>query len=368
MNIIFRNAAVSSDAQIAILSVLLVILRLMPLKYENVKPLLVLFIEKGMKMYTESVLILNCLFHKFFRKTCYTDIREKCFSWVSSGWILGVSTSDLKECLLRLLSNDNLTLKPIPDSSNNNAYNVLFNTTDDCILYSEFEYNITENPENALERPLESFETNAVIYNMMHAWIESHLLNYYLKIEGGLVDDPCDFKIIIAFFDSLLKYKIKTRDEVKEMPLYDQFRTALKQLYETLTDRLKSSFDTRNKVSDMRYYQFILANEYDPMINTELRAHIGEEFFHCLDDIIKLEVSEDDCFEETETEYNMVGLKQNCVYMLAAYCRKQSCYTDEILKCILDWDLYRFTSNYECPLHCIRMLNDSNVERPPLGN
>ncbi|XP_039752989.1 serine-protein kinase ATM isoform X2 [Pararge aegeria] len=371
-NTCVRNAAVTSASQKAIHAVLQVILHLVPLKYENVKPLIVSYIEKGMPVNDHSLNTLNYLFHKFYRKTCYTDIREKCFAWLTYGSITSIEISNLNGFLLRLLSNENLPLKLNCDILNqNNVYNVLFNTTDESILYSEFEYKITKNKENTIKsEELKSFEINSVMFNLIRVNIGKILSDNIVKLRGYNLKDIEYVKyleIVITFLDSLLKYKLKIRDDVKEMPLFTELKTALNLLYEALTKTLKSDTQIRDKVLLLKGVQEILLKEYDHMINVEVRSHIRGDFFHCLNDIIKLDVNlDDDCFDESETEFNVIGLKQNCIYVLAAYCRKRSCYTDEVLKCILDRELYSFTCNYEYAFHCIRMLNDSTVEKQPL--
>ncbi|XP_023934790.2 serine-protein kinase ATM [Bicyclus anynana] len=366
-----RNAAVTSASQKAIHSVLQVILQLVSLKYENVKPLLVSYIEKGMPFNDHSLNTLNCLFHKFYRKTCHTDVREKCFAWLKHGSITSINISNLYGFLLRLLSNDNLPLILNCDNVNHNsAYKVLFNTTDDSILYSEFEYKITQKAEMTNKSDLECFEVNSVMYHIISAHIEETLTDNIVQLRENnlkVIEYAKYLAIVVAFFDSLLKYKIKTRDEVKEMPLFIELQTALKFLYEALTHTIKSDAQIRDKVLLLKIVQDILIKEYDSIMNFEIRTHIGEDCFHCLNDIIKLEVNlEDDGIEEADTEFNMIGLKQNCIYVLAAYCRKITCYTDEVLKCILDRDLYRYTFNYEYAFQCIRILNESTVEQYPL--
>ncbi|XP_034831737.1 serine-protein kinase ATM-like [Maniola hyperantus] len=370
-NTCVRNAAVTSAAQKAIHSVLQVILHLVPLKYENVKPLLVPYIEKGMPVNDHTIVTLNCLFHKFYRKSCYTDIREKCFAWLKYGSVTSIDISNLNSFLLRLLINDNIPLKSNCDILNHNdVYKVLFNTTDDSILYSDFEYKITEIAKVATENDVESVEINSVMYNVIQVYFEKILADNTLQLDANnlkLIEYIKYVQIIIIFFDALLKYKFKINTEVKEMSLYTKFQIALKILYETLTRTLKSDVQIRDKVLLLKGVQDMLLKEYDPILNVEIRSHIRDSCFHCLNDIIKQNINlEDDYCEESEDEFNIIGLKQNCIYVLVAYCRKHCSYTDEVLKCVLDRDLYRFTTNFEYAFHCINILNDSTVEQPPL--
>lgn len=355
-------------------TIIQVILSLVPLKYQNVQPLLVLYLEKGMPVNDYSLKTLNICFYKFYRKFCNLDVRRKCFTWLASENMATLDSAVLREFLIRLICNENLPTKQLGDiQSELEIYDDIFFDIEKGILYSDFENVETKHPTVTNIKANENLEINDEMYNIILTHLEQGLSKILQKlIDGHLkcIEFVKNVTQLIAFLDSLLKNKLKSSDDVKIMSVYSVFKKALKHMYAALTQTLKSDVLIRNKVMLLKCLQEILLYEYDRLLNTEIRIHIDEDCFHCIYDIIKRDIeSEDDTCYETDIDYSMIGLKQNCIYLLAAYCRKQSVYTDEISKCILEQNLYNFTSEFEidCAFRCIMILNDVTVEQQPLG-
>ncbi|XP_050361625.1 serine-protein kinase ATM [Nymphalis io] len=373
-NTCIRNATVANAAHTVMHKIIQVILSLVPLKHQHVQPLLMLYLEKGMPVNDYTLKTLNICFHKFYRKCCNLDVRKKCFTWLTYEDIATLDSGILKEFLIRLICNENLPVKQICDNETEfDIYDCIFMNIEKGILYSEFEYDVTKSPEVTVTDAKENFEINYEVYNMILVYLEQVLSKIIQKLING--DVKCmefvkHVNLMIAFTDSLLNHNLKTISEIENMSLYSIFKNALIHMYAALAQTLKSEAQIRDKVMLLKYVQDILQKDYNPLINKEIRKHIEEECFHIINDVVKKDIaSEDgDSYYECDVEYSAIGLKQNCVYLLATYCRKQSTYTDDIAKFILDRDLYNFTSNFEidCALRCIQILNDVTVERRPL--
>ncbi|CAH2066738.1 unnamed protein product, partial [Iphiclides podalirius] len=89
-NACVRNSTSVTTAQKVIHGVMQAILLLNLLEYHNVKPLFILYFEKGMPVNDQSVKTLTMLFKKFYAKSCYNFGRIKCFTWFANGQITNV--------------------------------------------------------------------------------------------------------------------------------------------------------------------------------------------------------------------------------------------------------------------------------------
>ncbi|KPI93799.1 Serine-protein kinase ATM [Papilio xuthus] len=78
------------------------------------------------------------------------------------------------------------------------------------------------------------------------------------------------------------------------------------------------------------------------------------------------DVPSDEDENDTDMSYNV--LKHNCIFFLAAYCKMNNNYRDELLELILNPKLYNFSSrlDVEFALKCIRFLNQSDIEDAPI--
>ncbi|XP_047544765.1 serine-protein kinase ATM isoform X2 [Vanessa atalanta] len=373
-NTCIRNATVANAAHTVMHTIIQVILSSVPLKHQHIQPLLMLYLEKGMPVNDCSLKTLNICFHKFYRKCCNLDVRKRCFTWLTYEDMATLDSRILKEFLIRLICNENLPIKQNRDNETQfDVYDCIFSNIEKGILYSEFEYDIVRSPVVTASETEEIFEINHEIYNMILVYLEQAMSKSLQKLING--DVKCiefvkHVNLMIAFIDSLLVRNLKTSSEIQDMSLYSILKNALIHMYGALTQTLKSEVQIRDKIMLLKYVQDILQKNYNTVLNKEIRKHIEEECFHAINDIVKKDVTceDSDSYYESDVEYSVIGLKQNCVYLLATYCRKQSIYTDDITKLILDRDLYNFTSNFEvdCALRCIHILNDITVERPPL--
>ncbi|CAG9566907.1 unnamed protein product [Danaus chrysippus] len=159
---------------------------------------------------------------------------------------------------------------------------------------------------------------------------------------------------------------MKTPNEVESTRIYAKFQKALERLYTSLTKVLKSGIQIRDKIATLKSVQGILMKDYEPLLNKVIRGHIEEDCFNSIHDVIRQDVSndEEDNYYDEDIEFTPMGLKLNCIHLLAAYCRHRSEFTGDIMKCILDPDLYNFSSSWEIEgaLKCMQIINEVNME------
>ncbi|CAH0725816.1 unnamed protein product, partial [Brenthis ino] len=364
-----RNATIANTSHKAIHTIMHFILNVTPLKYHNIQPLLATYIDKGMPVNDHSLMTINILFNKFYRKSCNLEDRKRYFAWLTQSSLLPLNCEITSEFLIRLLCNENFPTKIRCklNSEHPDVYNVIFFHMGKSILYNEFEYEILSSNLSTKDT-FELFEINSDMYNIIVAYLEQNLVN----CTNGLMNDDIrcidyvkHITAIVTFLDTLLKCHLKTINEIKAMPLYTVCCNAFKNIYRSLTETLKSEIQVRDKIALVKAVQNVLLNEYSYILNVVTRKYINEECFHCIYKIISQDVTSDDAdMYEDDVEFNAVGLKQNCMYLISAYCRKHSDYTDELVKRVLDNDLYNFgiSAEVDCAIQCITILIDGVVE------
>lgn len=301
-------------------------------------------------------------------------MRQKLFAWLTQANMFILDGKVVAEFLMRLSCNENfsskIAIRNAPE--HNNVYSAIFLSMDTSILYSEFEYDI-QDPAAPKEDMIELFEMNNEMKVAIFTYLEQKLSNStmdLLKNDIKIIDYIKYVPVILALFDSLLSYHLKTSNEIKAMSLYTQCFSAMRKVYKYINDILKSDTQVRDKIAILKAVQKILLNEYPDFLNTAIRQDVDTELIHCIYDIIIQDITpEDGDYYEDDIEFHTIGLKQNCIFLLSAYCRKRSEYTDELVKRILDIALYNFTlkAEVECALNCISLLNYGMIEPSTLG-
>lgn len=320
-----------------------------------------------MPVSNSSVQTLNMLFKKFYSKCCSNNGRTKCFKWFINGQVTQLDVDTVRELFLTLLLNDNVNnnVKRSGCIENETLYHILFKTVDKSILYADFELQITE-PEPNNKAIQQALEINEEMNYQVVEYLQERLLECNEKMEKGnfdLVDCFKILKVTLTYLDIALNYNYH---KVISEQIYDNFKSILKTVYIMAIKRLKSGVQISEKNALLKALQVIL-EEYDTVLNNDVRTCIDNDFFHCITGILNSDVPADD--EESDLEMCHNALKNNCIFFLAAYCKKNLNYRDELLELILNPELYNFSSqlDVEFALKCIRFLNQSDIEDSPIG-
>ncbi|XP_045535989.1 serine-protein kinase ATM [Papilio machaon] len=363
-----RNSTSGISSHIAAIhGVLQTILSLNILDYMSIKPLLLMYYEKGMPISDSSVQTLNILFRKFYSKCCYNYGRTKCFKWFINGRVTQLYVVTLRDLFLTLLLNDNISnnVKSIGCVENETLHHILFNTVDKSILYADFELEISK-PELKNECIRQALEINDEMNYQVIEYLQEKLMECNEKIESkdfDLLECLKILKVTLTYLDIALKYNY---NKVLNEQIYDNFKSILKTAYTVSSKTLKSGIQISEKNALLKTLQPILLEEYDTVLNNDVRTCIDNDFFHCINEILNSDVPSDDDDSDTDMSYNV--LKHNCIFFLAAYCKKNLNYRDELLELILNPKLYNFSSSLDVDfaLKCIRFLNQSDIEDAPI--
>lgn len=345
------------------------------LRYHNVQPLSKLYFEKGMPVTDDSLKTLNHVLHVFFSKFSHFDERCQLFNWLTQGQITSLNVENVREFLLRLLANENVNYSPNCDSSESDfLHDILFKSVDDCILFSEFEIEPSK-PAKTEEQLVQTIEVNGDINKDIMQYFVENITNYTDKLKKNEAELQEYIKLInitLAYLDILLKYNFISLQQIRQEHIFRLVKVALRLMYLSLTRCLESNIAVKDKIKLLRYVQDTMTIEYDPILNSEVRGCISEEFFHCVNSILNAKLSTDDegMYEGDDCEIDPNILRHHCIILLAAYCTKRESYRDEILELILDPKIYNFSNSWDidCAIECIERMYSSKVEDPPLGN
>ncbi|KPJ15116.1 Serine/threonine-protein kinase ATM [Papilio machaon] len=314
-----------------------------------------------------SVQTLNILFRKFYSKCCYNYGRTKCFKWFINGRVTQLYVVTLRDLFLTLLLNDNISnnVKSTGCVENETLHHILFNTVDKSILYADFELEISK-PESNNECIRQALEINDEMNYQVIEYLHEKLMECNEKIESkdfDLLECLKILKVTLTYLDIALKYNY---NKVLNEQIYDNFKRILKAAYTVSSKTLKSGIQISEKNALLKILQPILLEEYDTVLNNDVRTCIDNDFFHCINEILNSDVPSDDDDSDTDMSYNV--LKHNCIFFLAAYCKKNLNYRDELLELILNPKLYNFSSplDVDFALKCIRFLNQSDIEDAPI--
>lgn len=335
-----------------------------------------------MPVTTHSVNTLSKFFQCCYSKCSAEDFRVKCFSWLCTADLSSVCATATTELLLRLIANDNVNITPSchNDSEYERLRGILFDSNEKCILFSEFEIDNIKNISKQ-ETEMCQIEIVTAVEQQVQDYFRTELTNVYSMLtktslaqcvkEGKeLLQCIQIIHVATSYLDIILKYNIKTRDEVEMLELYTLLKRVLTPMYSILNATLQSQAQIPIKINSLQLVKELLIGEFDYLLTSLLRSSIDGDLFHGINNIINAEVPSnynDVSIEGDEDEMNMETLKHNCFFVLAAYCRKEAEYREEILKLILDDSVYNHSTDLQCIFQTMDILIDPKVEDPPLG-
>ncbi|CAG4944824.1 unnamed protein product [Colias eurytheme] len=365
-NTCVRNSAIQNAAHESIHMIILSLLKLDVIKYTHVQPLLTIYFEKRMPVDNHTLKTLSSLHYKFFSNCCQIEQRHKCFTWLTHVDIIDIDVKYIEEIFVQIISNDNFPLAQhnCLNAYSNSMHDILFKNIENSILFGTFDYEI-ESKEKGTANEKEligAIEINREVSDWIIKYLENELSEFITTT--ATKDEPVKIgkyiHLTLLLYKSLLKYKILTKEDVLSSSLYVVLIESLKKIFVVFTRVIKSSEQIKNKIALLNCLQNILENDYNSFLDSVIRSCISEDCFHCINEILKTEVSHDDeeYNGEDDIELSLAGLRHHCIYFLSAYCSHDHDYTDEVIKCILDEDVYKFESHWdiECALRCIRMI------------
>lgn len=361
-----------NTAHFALHKIIKIMLTSMDLKFENVQPLIKLYNEKGMPVTDSSLVTLNCLLHKFFNKCSSSDERLRYFSWLIEGQIASLEVTSVREFFLRLIATENVDLMHSCSErlETDNIHDVLFNSFEKSMLFSEFELDIRA-PTVVHARNDSHVEMFSELNTEIRRYLRKNLIDCLGKIRRKEELRECmNFvNVVLAYLDILLRYKFVKCAEIMVDGLHCLMKSCLTLMYMSLTNMLENN-QIPNRVQLLQGIQAILIADYDSLLAKDIRRCMDDEFLQCLNNIMNKDSEVDDdeiIFEGDEEDPN--ALRHNCIYLLAAYCMKREEHRDEILDLVLDPKIYNFSISWDldCAIKCIKLLEGSQVDDPPLG-
>lgn len=321
----------------------------------------------------DSVRTLSKLFQKFFSKYSYDEIRSKCFSWLAQKDITTVNVTYTKELLLRLLSNENIDISKSADtSSQNDLYDTLFKSHEKCILFSEFELEI-KSDENVDQSVKNVYEVVNEIDIQMRDHFKDSMITYATSVQAkevSLIEYMKYINVIVIYMDLALQCNSHTKESLEDSEQFRLLQKSLAHIYTAVENTLNSDEQIPAKVKVLETLKDILQAELGPAMSSAVRSCIHKRFFQSINKILMIEVEadeEDVVYAGNDKEMNLTTLKHSCTVVIAAYCRKDADYREDLLKHILDPKLYDFSIDAPCLFQCIELLNDPNVHEPPSG-
>ncbi|XP_047515657.1 serine-protein kinase ATM [Pieris napi] len=337
-------------------------LRLDILKYSHVQPLLALYFENGMPVTNCSLITLAFVYSKFYSNCCYSKQRIKCVEWLKQMSITDININYLGNILFRLISDENMVMKFEITSDVPKLYEV-FNNMETSILFSNFEYEVENKEFKSAKEDLVAVEFNQEMCTIVLDYLHSKVTELSSKLDSTetLIESVKFIHLTLNLYESLQKYKIISKEFTVNSELYFITIDSLKKLFIHLTRSLRSDEQVRKKIKFIKCLKELLQDNFGCFLNGIARSCIDVNCFHAVNEILKTEVELDD---DEDIEIGPVGLKCQCVYFLAAYCYYSHTYTDELVKCILDEDLYKLDAQWDvdCALKCIEMVMDHDQD------
>ncbi|XP_072936623.1 serine-protein kinase ATM [Epargyreus clarus] len=368
-----RKSGVKSPFHKAVHTVMLAMIKLSIINYQQVEPLFILYLEERMPVNDYSLKTLICIINKFYSKCCSPEIKLKCLKWLIQDKITELELLKLKEILVVLATNENVILNnsEVESSEHDTLYTTLFHTIDKSVLFSEF-----EGPKKPAIRQKEvlqnKVEINIEVSSVIHEKLEQILKQNVMKLgrrEISTIMEHTKFlHLILHYIDGIVTYTTMSVTDVESINVFGMLNDALKQMYAALKYTLKSNTSIRHKIMLLQCVQAILHNNYHAMLNSKVRENIDKDCFQCINNILATDMANEEVmYEEDDMEISTRTLRYNCILLLAEYCRKRELFTNELLGCILNSDLYDFELNcdVDCAFRCIELLNEPEVEDPP---
>ncbi|KAF9415043.1 hypothetical protein HW555_007199 [Spodoptera exigua] len=344
------------------------------LEYTDALHLIKLYLSNDMPITNNSVQTLCATFYKFYSKCSMDDFRCKCLSWLTVNETPSSFVPEISELLFRLVASENISFHSIEaaESESDNLRRILYYSTEKCILFSEFEI---QNSVKTLEKVTEYEHIGTVceIEVQVNEYLRRVLVannTRQLQTETDLIECMKLINISLQYLEKLLKYNLKSQDQIECSQLSDLLTTALTRMSTSLNSLLGSNSQISCKLKPLELLREILVTDFNSVLARLVRASIDADLFHTINNILNIEVKFDECdiiIDGDQDDVNMNTLKHNCFLLLAAYCTKESEYQEELLKLILDENIYNFKYDIPCIFQCIELLIESKVENPPLG-
>ncbi|CAB3231054.1 unnamed protein product [Arctia plantaginis] len=343
-------------------------------KYPQVQQLVKLYLESDIPLTTHTVKSLSTVFQHWYSKVGSEDCRAKCLLWLTACDISSVCIKNVAEIIFRLLANENVNIIACGnvDSEYKNLREILFDSNEKCILFTEFEIDNSITLKKT-EKRNGRIETVEVIENQIKEYFKTVLMEAILKLrqkEANLLNTIKLINLVISYLDILLVHNINSQDEVKSMEVFGLLKTILSCMYSALNTMLQSNTHIPVKLNALQLVKELLITEFHYLLTSVLRSSIDGDLFHTINNVLNTEVETSDgnvSVDEDEDEMNFNSLKHNCFFVLAAYCRKEAEYRDELVKLILDDGMYNFDTDLQCIFQTIDILTEANVKVPPLG-
>ncbi|XP_047987168.1 uncharacterized protein LOC125227020 [Leguminivora glycinivorella] len=366
-----RHSPSANEAHKAIHTIMQTLLQVYNFEFHIVQPLLKLYFEKGMPVTDPSTKTLCCVFHKHYSKCSNEQDRKKCVAWFLQGNISSLEMKLVSNFLFRIFVSENSSFEEsTPKKHNDPLYEIIFNSKGKDILFSSGDVDIikeNETPKNVL-RPI---EINYGVAGLVQEQLEGEITGHIEKLNRREIG-PVDFiqyaRVIITYIDVIMQTRPNML--IQQTELYTYLKTGLKLMARALAKMLKESKDARDKINMLQCMQELWLTDYDPMMNSLVRSCADQEFFASINEILSVQLPKDEDDYENDSDYNPSATKHNSIWLLAAYCRKNSEYRDDILELILDPALYELTSPWDvkCGFRCIRILVEESVEECPLAS
>lgn len=371
----FRNCTSVNASHKAMHTILQNLLETDTVKYPQVQQLIKLYLESDVPLTTHSVKSLNKVFQHWYSKVGSEDCRMKCLLWLTGCDISSVCVKNVAELIFRLLANENVNITACcnVDSEYKKLRDILFDSNEKFILFTEFEIDNSSTFKTPDKRNGQ-IETVEVMANQIEEYFKTALLAAISKFhqkEANLLNSIKLINLVISYLDILLINNISSKDEVESTVVFGLLKTILSCMYSALNTMMESNLQISEKITALQLVKELLVTEFHYLLAGVLRTCIDGDLFHTINNVLNTEVEACDnniSVDEDEDEFNLNSLKHNCFFLVAAYCRKDAEYRDELVKLILDDGIYNFATDLQCIFQTIDILTDDNVEDPPLGN
>lgn len=353
--------------------VLQCLLRCGVINFENVQSLVKPYYERAMPVTDYSVKTLAHIIHVFFAKYNNPSDKEKAFRWFVQSEVACTDMMNVQDFLLRLVSNENFDLDAVSDTpaTRNVLYETLFDTIDKCILFSEFQLSLDDG--TATQTSMKSVEINREAESQIRKSLEMKLNEHCGKLKQKqikLIEFAQFVKVVLNYCHLFIKYTKMDANNLIESDLYINLKKSLKLLFLCLTTNLQNCADSTDDLRLIGIVQSILTSDYEAVLNAEIRSAIEADFFQPVHNVISSTSPNDDRDQDMDDlEDDLLDMRRLCIHLLAAYCRHDTRFRQDILELIMNKDLYNFRHNADikCALQCMTMLVEHSVQNAPYG-
>ncbi|XP_048483774.1 serine-protein kinase ATM [Plutella xylostella] len=366
-----RHAALGDNVHKAMHGVLQCLLRCGIINFENVQSLVKPCYERAMPVTDYSVKTLAHIIHVFFAKYNNASDKEKAFRWFAQGEVTCTDMTNVQDFLLRLVSNENFDLEAVSatPATRHVLYETLFDTIDKCILFSEFQLSLDDG--TATQTSMKSVEINRDAESQIRKSLGRKLNENCGQLKQKqikLIEFAQFVKVVLNYCHLLIKYTKMDANNLIETDLYINLKKSLKLLFLCLTTNLQNCADSTDDLRLIGIVQSILTSDYEAVLNSEIRMAIEADFFQPVHNVISSTSPNDDRDQDMDDlEDDLLDMRRLCIHLLAAYCRHDTRFRQDILELIMNKDLYNFRHNADikCALQCMTMLVEHSVQNAP---